>query len=47
MLVASKMSRESFPFVDQNKESAKIPEMLLECFVSIQCTKVHAFINAS
>ena len=47
MLVASKMSGESFSFVDQNKESAKIPEMLLECFVSIQCSKVHAFINAS
>ena len=38
MFVASKMSGESLPFVDQNKESAKIPEMLLECFVSIHCT---------
>ena len=45
MFVASKMSGESLPFVDQNKESAKIPEMLLECFVSIHCTKVYAFIN--
>ena len=47
MFVASKMSGEFLPFVDDTKKSAEIPEMLLECFVSIQCTKVHAFINAS
>ena len=41
------MSGESLPYVDQNKKTAKLPEMLLECFVSIQCSKVHAFLNTS
>ena len=34
MFVASRMSGKSLPFVDQNKNTAKLPEMLLECFVS-------------
>ena len=45
MFVASKMSGESLPFVSQNKKTAKLPEMLIQCFVSIQCTKVHALVT--
>ena len=47
MFVASKMSGESLLFVEQNKKTAKLREMLLESFVSIQCTPLHSFLNTS
>ena len=41
------MSWISLPFVNQNKKAPKLPEMLLESFLSIQWTKVHAFLKVT
>ena len=48
MFEASKISRESLPFVDQNKKAAKLPEIILEIlcpFTALRCLLF--FLNGS